>query len=109
MVNLRKNKFKAEYRIDIIKKKKRLVWVHIDEDTGCSYQQTIFQVCPDDKIEFALSFFSLRGLVDIESIEWNDPQIYETPKINTLTYNKDMVNIATDDRAIKIYADINRV
>lgn len=102
-------RFKAEYRIDVVKHKKRLVWMHIDEDTGCSYQQTIFQVCPDDKIEFALSFFSLRGLVDLESIVWNDPQIYDTPKITTLTYNKDMMNIATDDRAIKIYADINRV
>ena len=86
-----------------------MVWMHVDRETNCTYQQTIFQACPDDKIEFAISFFSLRGLVDIDSIRWNDPEIYETPSINTLTYNKDMMNIKVDDRAIKIYADINRV
>jgi len=105
----KKNKYKAEYRIDILKKKKRMVWMHVDRETGCTYQQTIFQACPDDTLEFALHLFSLRGLVDIDSIVWNDPEIYETPTINTLTYNKDMMNIAADDRAIKIYADINRV
>ena len=109
MESQRKNKFRAEYRIDISKKKKRMVWMHVDRETKCTYQQTIFHSCPDDKIEFALSFFSLRGLVDVVSIQWNNPQIYETPTINTLTYNKDMMDIATDDRAIKIYADINRV
>ena len=86
-----------------------MVWMHVDRETECTYQQTIFQACPDDKIEFALSFFSLRGLVDVDSIEWNNPQIYDTPTTNTLSYNKDMMDIATDDRAIKIYADINRV
>jgi predicted nucleotidyltransferase len=83
--------------------------MHVDRETACTYQQTIFQACPDDRIEFALSFFSLRGLVDVDTIVWNNPEIYETPTINTLTYNKDMMNIATNDRAIKIYADINRV
>jgi len=105
----KEKKFRAEYRVDIIKNKKRLVWMHVDRETSCTYQQTIFESCPDDKIEFALSFFSLRGLVDVDSIEWFDPQIYETPRINTLTYNKDMMNISASDRAIKIYADINRV
>jgi predicted nucleotidyltransferase len=109
MGNLKLNKFRAEYRIDIVKKKNRLVWMHVDRETACTYQQTIFQACPDDRIEFALSFFSLRGLVDVDTIVWNNPEIYETPTINTLTYNKDMMNIATNDRAIKIYADINRV
>ncbi|CAI2367370.1 unnamed protein product [Moneuplotes crassus] len=105
----KEKKFKAEYRIDVCKKRNRMVWMHVDRETGCTYQQTIFQSCPEDKIEFALSFYSLRGLVDVDSIEWNDPQISKTPKTNTLSYNKDMMEIATDDRAIKIYADINRV
>jgi len=83
--------------------------MHVDRETSCTYQQTVFQSCPDDKIEFALNFFSLRGLVDVDSIEWSDPEIYETPSTNTLSYNKDMMEIAANDRAIKIYADINRV
>ena len=32
-----------------------------------------------------------------------------TPDKNTLTYNKDMLTIQKIDRAVKIYADINRV
>mmetsp|Transcript_36088 Transcript_36088/g.35684 ORF Transcript_36088/g.35684 Transcript_36088/m.35684 type:complete len:101 (+) Transcript_36088:668-970(+) len=92
-----------------VKINKRMVWMHVDRETSCTYQQTVFQSCPDDKIEFALNFFSLRGLVDVDSIEWSDPEIYETPSTNTLSYNKDMMEIAANDRAIKIYADINRV
>lgn len=104
-----KRKYRAEYRIDIVKNRKRMIWMHVDRETECTYQQTIFQWCPDDTLELALHLFSLRGMVDVNSIEWNDPEIYETPSITTLTYNKDMINIATSDRAIKIYADINRV
>lgn len=104
-----KKKYRAEYRIDILKNRKRMIWMHVDRETECTYQQTIFQSCTDDTIELALHLFSLRGLVDVESIVWSEPEIYETPSINTLTYNKDMVNVATADRAIKIYADINRV
>jgi hypothetical protein len=52
---------------------------------------------------------SLRGLVDFESIQWNDPEILPTPDTNTLSYNKDMLMIPKIDRAVKIYADINRV
>lgn len=48
-------------------------------------------------------------MVDVESISWRDPEVYETPSVNTLTYSKDMSKIAVTDRAIKIYADINRV
>jgi len=32
-----------------------------------------------------------------------------TPDKNTLTYNKDMLNIKKADWAVKIYADINRI
>lgn len=86
-----------------------MIWMHVDRETECTYQQTIFQSCPDDTLELALHLFSLRGMVDVDSIQWNAPEIYETPSINTLTYNKDMLNVAAGDRAIKIYADINRV
>jgi len=102
-------KYRGEYRVDVINKRKRLVWMHVDRETDCTYQQNIFQSCPEDTLELALLFFSLRGFVDISSIEWHPPEILETPTINTLTYNKDMMNIPTDDRAIKIYADLSRV
>lgn len=45
----------------------------------------------------------------MDSITWSNPEVYETPEVNTLTYSKDMASIAVTDRAIKIYADINRV
>jgi len=51
----------------------------------------------------------LRGFIDINSIEWQLPEVMVTPDKNTLTYNKDMLTIQKIDRAVKIYADINRV
>lgn len=83
--------------------------MHYDQDNGCSYVQTISSACPDDTLEFAINISSLRGLVDINSIQWFPPEILNIPETNTLTYNKDMLQILKADRAVKIYADINRV
>ena len=71
--------------------------MHYDQDNKCSYLQTIAQICPDDQIEFAINISSLRGLIDIESIEWLEPEVTPTPDKNTLTYNKDMLNIPKND------------
>lgn len=83
--------------------------MHYDQDNNCSYVQTITQSCPYDTIEFAINISSLRGLVDVSTIQWNEPEILPTPEKNTLTYNKDMLQISKIDRAVKIYADINRI
>ncbi len=82
--------------------------MHYDQDNS-SYLQTIAQHCPEDTIEFAINVSSLRGLIDVSSVEWLEPGILKTPTGTTLTYNKDMLKISKEDRAVKIYADINRV
>ncbi len=45
----------------------------------------------------------------MSTIEWFPPEIFHTPEKTTLTYNKDMLSISKVDRAVKIYADINRI
>lgn len=52
---------------------------------------------------------SLWGLVNLSTIEWQQPEIIPSPDTNTLSYNKDMLIIPKIDWAVKIYADINRV
>lgn len=51
----------------------------------------------------------MQGLVDIDSIEWFDPNIQTTPKVNVLTYNKDIKMRQANDRAQKIYCDLSRI
>lgn len=101
--------YKFEYWVDIVSKGEWMIWMHYDQDNSCSYVQTISQACPDDTIEFAINISSLWGLVDFKSIDWFSPEILYTPEANTLTYNKDMLNIRKEDWAVKIYADINWV
>ena len=104
-----KRRFRYEFKIDVVKRNPRLIWMHYDQDNSCSYIQTISQFCPGDSLEFAITLSSLKGFVDIASIQWNQPEFFDIPDVNTLTYNKDYVKVSKVDRAVKIYADINRV
>ena len=51
--------------------------------------QPIVQVCQGDIIEIAVNFFSMQGLVDIQSVEWFVPQISEPTRETVLNYDKD--------------------
>jgi len=66
-------------------------------------------------------------MTDIDSIEWEDPALFDTPKVTTLTYNKnkssaggtffgdstkkqqDKTSKLNLDRSLKIYCDLSRV
>lgn len=51
----------------------------------------------------------MQGLVDIDSIEWFEPDFLNAPKVNVLTYNKDMRMKSANDNAQKIYCDLSRI
>lgn len=54
------------------------------------YVQPLVQVCANDTVEIAINFFSMQGLVDINSIEWQKPDTTVTPKENVLTYDNNV-------------------
>lgn len=60
------------------------------------YVQPVCQICAKDTIEIAINLYSMQGLVDIDSIEWLEPDIQPTPKDNVLNYNKDTTKMRTN-------------
>jgi hypothetical protein len=79
--------YKAEFKLDCVKKGKRIVWSHKDNsreqgnDTR-AYSQQIPSVCVGDEVEFAINWFSLAGLIKIDSIKWQPPLIQDTRAIS---------------------------
>lgn len=47
--------------------------------------------------------------MDIESFQWEEPELHKVPYENALTYNKDLMITAKTDRVQKNYADLNRI
>jgi hypothetical protein len=77
--------YKAEFKLDCVKKGRRLVWSYKDTSREVSearaYSQQIPAVCVGDNIEIAVNWFSLVGLVRLESIRWQPPLIQDTRAI----------------------------
>jgi hypothetical protein len=73
--------YTAEFKIDCIEKGKRSLWCHRDEsrfhgtDIVRAYTSQISKVCIGDNIEFAINWYSLYGLLRLESIAWQPPII----------------------------------
>mmetsp|Transcript_7380 Transcript_7380/g.6630 ORF Transcript_7380/g.6630 Transcript_7380/m.6630 type:complete len:99 (+) Transcript_7380:1994-2290(+) len=66
----------------------------------------------------------MQGLVDVNSIEWLEPDVQATPRDNVLTYNNEssrflnwglslgryvQKSIYNSDKAQKIYCDLQRI
>lgn len=78
--------YKAEFKLDCIKSGKKHTWSFRDSsrEQGVdvkAYSQQIPAVCVGDGIEFAINWFSLIGLVRIDSIKWQPPLIQDTRAI----------------------------
>ena len=78
--------YKAEYKVDCIKQGKRNIWCYKDYNREHgneprAYSQQIPAVCVGDSIEFTINWFSLMGLVRINSIKWQPPLIQDTRAI----------------------------
>ena len=63
----------------------------------------------NDNLEIAVNFYSLRGIIDVTSIRWLDPVLYDTPADNTLNYQRDKQMLNEEDKSTKLVADLSRV
>jgi hypothetical protein len=54
------------------------------------YIEPVTQMCAKDTVEIAINLYSMQGLIDINSIEWLEPNLTSTPKYNVLNYDKDL-------------------
>ncbi len=79
-------KRKAAYKLDVVPST-RLTWVHQDRIGGETYTQPIQQVRSGDSLEFAMSLFTLEGV--ISGLEWDEPEFAVTPKVSFRDYNRD--------------------
>ncbi len=59
-------------------------------------------------VEIAVNFFSMQGLLDINSVEWFVPQLTEPTKETVLNYDKDLHH-QNPDRIMKIHCDLSRI
>ena len=69
----------------------------------------IIPICVGDNIEIAVNIYSLRGLVDADSINWQPPSLQQSPHVNILNYNRDINLRKVNSWGEKILADLGRV
>ena len=74
----------TKYKIDCKpRSSERTVWIHsMKKDKGCTvtaYTANTIPVCAGDFFEISINYFTLRGLIDLSSLEWMEPTIEPTP------------------------------
>lgn len=84
-----RSEYKLEYKFDCVRKGPRTVWLHKDEtrdahETSATSAQ-VPEICSSDRLELALPWYNLQGLVDLDSVEWQLPLIQNTLAIRALT------------------------
>jgi len=72
--------------------------------------QPIIPICINDNLEIAINLYSLRGLIDVNSIHWQKPIFSSIPLENTLTYQREKKMIEEQkELSEKIVCDLNRI
>ena len=105
-----KTTYRVAFKTDAVKRGgRRVMWIHKDEENGTTEAQAIVQNCEEDSMQFAVNLFSLRGMVDAESIEFEQPQTYATPEENIWTYDHEEKKVKSSDNCQKIFANLSRV
>eukprot|EP01022_Parablepharisma_sp_SALTPOND_P015578 TRINITY_DN2214_c1_g2_i1.p1 TRINITY_DN2214_c1_g2~~TRINITY_DN2214_c1_g2_i1.p1 ORF type:complete len:541 (-),score=50.54 TRINITY_DN2214_c1_g2_i1:2226-3848(-) len=121
-----KNTYKVTFIFDSLKHKPRVVWAHLNECTVISYlltirkqfhgeeetranTQMIMPICLGDNAEIAVNYYSLRGVVDVESIEWLPIKLSKTPGTGIWNYNLDKYRLNEKDTTKKVFVDMTRV
>jgi hypothetical protein len=69
----------------------------------------VLPICCGDNIEIALNYYSLRGLVDISSVQWLPILVSATPESNMQTYRAEEARNSETDTANKLVADLGRI
>jgi hypothetical protein len=84
-----RSEYKLEYKFDCVRKGARTVWLHKDETRDAheasAASPQVPEICSSDRLEIALPWWNLHGLVDLDSVEWQLPLIQNTLAIRALT------------------------
>jgi len=109
------NIYKCEYIFDSVNRQSTITWLQLNAtevrtNTNLDVNiQPIPTICTGDNIEFAIPFYSLRGLIDAGSIQWLPPRLAQTPKENIMNYKRDRKLVNVSDKTTKLIADLGRV
>eukprot|EP00826_Nyctotherus_ovalis_P041369 TRINITY_DN4151_c0_g1_i1.p1 TRINITY_DN4151_c0_g1~~TRINITY_DN4151_c0_g1_i1.p1 ORF type:complete len:244 (+),score=47.54 TRINITY_DN4151_c0_g1_i1:43-732(+) len=103
---------KVVYKFDSTKREGKLVWIYKNEckhhgalEKHKAMTQGIPQIAVNDNIEFAMTFYTAKGLADLHSIKWLPPILESTP-LNCKT--KPRIELE-EDKAKKVFSDLSRV
>ena len=66
-------------------------------------------ICIGDNIELCFNLYSLRGLVDISSVQWQPAKLTRTSNESMLQYNVVAKLAQESDRTRKVFADLSRI
>jgi len=103
------NEYICKYTFDSVKKGNILVWLHKAENELKASVQPIVTVCQGDNIELVFPLYSLRGLIDVNSVVWISPLFQNIPKENALNYKREHRMVRVKDRSEKLIADLGRI
>ncbi len=116
-VNDRKNTYQTQYRIDCVGRGSRTQWIHNAENviTGrkCTCTMNIVPICTADVVEFAVNYYTPRGLIETASIEWQTIEVENTPvdlalsRYNSATTGRG--DIRRESCCKDVQEDLNRV
>lgn len=98
--------------LDVIKKgQPRVTWIHLSDELP-PYSQNEVQMSPGDIIEFAVCLYNMNGLVDIDTFQWENIELFKIQKNerDPLIYNRDLKILKNkNDRKTKVHCNINRI
>jgi len=109
-------KYKATYKFDSVPYKKKIMWVyknecffHGNQEDQRASTQGIVPIAINDNLEITLNFFSLKGQVNLDTIEWEKPILEDLPSENLMKYNAREKREIEKDKARKVFADLSRI
>jgi len=84
--------YMTTYKIDCKNSGERLtVWIHkskIDQyGKISSHNATILPICTGDLFEISIHYYTLRGLIDISTFSWCEPELEITPIVSIFESN----------------------
>lgn len=109
------NEYICEYMYDSVHRQPTIIWLQrnsteLRTDTSLDVSvQPVVTVCEGDSVEFAVPLYSLRGLIDVRSIQWLPPRLVKTPKENIMNYHRDSKLVKVGDKTTKLIADLGRI
>ena len=100
-----------KYKIDCKVKGNRVLWMHKvfneSNKTLLSYSENVLSVCEGDIFEISVNYFTLRGLIDINSISCIEPILEKTPELKSI--NRKSYNLSVSSQIDLMENNIERI